>query len=430
MKKIDFLYVAGMHSDQHVPALSEHFSEIGKSYLVVTENYADYIKWERAGIPVYFISARGPAKPSALSRHLAGRLSIDNIIETEFRYYSFPRKLLRKKFFRLCVSIEKFLDIYDLDVVIQKPGGEIIRRIFFNLPGTKPVCFGESYFSGYSTLYLDEYKTPYPSRLGKVIPDPLALLNKSLGKGKEVKYSAKLADFSQHKLKRLRLLFKGGCFSVLYSYFSHRVKLWPFGAIRRKLSGWLYSRQLDELKGSNKKIFYFPLNVKAESELYVRNFILAEQATICWQLKKLLPQNAELVVKEHPGNSKSLGLFEMFKLWWNGVFIADSSTPSSTILERCDGVVAVSSTVLIEAVQRNIPILVLGAWPYSRCLVDRSCGNSTRQLIEFFNSPRDFMIQAEPFSNRAKQYLHKGSAYSDGEEFRKLLNSIVELKEE
>lgn len=430
MEKIDFLYVAGMHSDQHVPALSDYFREHRKKYLVVTENFADYVKWRDAGVSVFFISTYKKPEPSKLSGYVETRLGLDNIVETEFRYYSLPRVHLFNKFFRLCNAVEELLEKYDICRVIQKPGGEILRRIFFNLPGVRTVCFGESYFNGYSTLYLDEYKTPIKSLCRKESGELVELLNETLGSGSEVKYTARLKDFSQSKIKRLLLLLSARGYGVLLSFLSHRLKLKPFGVIRKKLTLWFLSRNMDALSDQDKKVFYFPLNVKAESELYVRNYILAEQAVICQQLKKLLPGNAELIVKEHPGNSKSLGFLEMYKLWRAGVFIVRADTPSSKVLERCDGVVAVSSTVLIEAIEKKKPVLILGSWPYSKFFAGRNSENSALQVVSYFQSPDEFVVELEAFAENAGQYLHKGAAYSSLNEFKELLESIMMLDEE
>lgn len=430
MKKIDYLYVAGLHSDQHVPAISHYFSNLGKEYLIVTENYADYFKWKEKGINAFFISGKGSSHPTKLSNHINKKISLENIVETEFRYYSLPKYLLKKKFYRLCSSIEHLMLHFEVDCIIQKPGGEILRRIFFNLPDANNICFGESYFHGYSTLYYDEYKSPVESKNQEVLRDPKRLLDRKLGEGKEVKYVSQLEDIKQNKKDRLVLLLSKKCFSVLFSYFSHRLKLGIFGYMRNRFSRLFFSKNWKSLSAiaSKKKIFYFPLNVKAESELYVRNFVFAEQVMICKQIKKLLPENSILLIKEHPGYSKSLGLLDLMTLAMKGIVIADSRIPSSRILKVSSGVIGVSSTVLIEAIQKNIPVLVMGAWPYSKYTVGRSSENSTKKLTSFFSHPEEYAVNVDVFSDKASAYLHEGSAYSDHEEFCNLLSSITYLQ--
>lgn len=435
-KHFDYCYIAGMHGDATVPIMDKFYKKEGCSFAVITENFSDHVEWLKLGIHSIFIydqhyrQNNNQEVYNEIKRYIFSKLSIENLIVTEYMYYKTPRFFLRRKVNNLLFHLDGLFNEYYFETILQKPGGEILRRIFFNLSDTRflknNICFGESYLNGKSVLYQGEFKEFVKIEKNIILPDEeiKKLIFQSFGK-KEFTYTSPLPKPKKSKISVLKDLFNAKSFNIIYSYFSIRLRSELIGWIRRVFLTPLYINDLTSIKN---EYFFFPLNVQAESELFVRNYLLAKQGETLKKLVALVPDNRILLVKEHPGYSKSLGVIESYLLWLKGVRFLNPKMKSLDAITASEGVIAVSSTVLIESIVHEKPILILGEWSYGRELLNRGSEFTLRHIQTFFVSLQDYKVdKIDFFRNLLTSHAVDGIGYKGETELLKYLSAITAI---
>lgn len=183
-------------------------------------------------------------------------------------------------------------------------------------------------------------------------------------------------DFTPKKLKNilkniLKLILKFDRLSFLRlksSYFSSRNKK--------------YYTNIDHLK---KPFFLYPLNQPYDEQLLLRAPNFTDNINTIKFLMKNLPNNIDLVIKEHPVNpgmisSRQIKYF--INTYKNIKFISPESHLRD-VLKISNGMITINSTSGLEALVLNKNILVLGEGYYKSL-------NSTFTLDEFTNQKEVF----------------------------------------
>lgn len=431
-EKIDICYVSGLHGDALVPSLAKICLKEKIKLLVITENYSDFKLWSEQGVFCEYIYNLKSGTSGNVFEEIKKTMSIDSLINTEWSYYNVPKIFLKRKCNVLSDCVEGLIRNYEIKVVLQRPGGEILRRILFNYKDKSDyeiVVLGENYCNGFSTLYKDEFKTFYFSD-NKQVKKIKELLKAKFDGGNVIKYTKGIV-YSKNDKKKSKLnvfidLVSKANFGVIYSYFSIRFKLEIIGRIRRHIYNFMAMTEKDFLLDKNKK-FYFPLNVSAESELFVRNSFFSDQFFVIKKLLHLKPHNDTFYIKSHPGNSKSLSIYELIYLKFLGVKILDSKIKTKMIVKSVDGVFGVSSTVLFESIYFNTPVHIIGAWPYSDQLLKISNQLNDKIIIDFFRYPSNYKFDYDNLIEKYSNVLFEGDIYTDLSTLTDITRSIQNL---
>ena len=143
----------------------------------------------------------------------------------------------------------------------------------------------------------------------------------------------------------------------------------PWTLLRQNLSEWLRARVArpfyDQL-GSERPFVYFPLHVTDDYKIMRVIPHCVDQASLVEQVADALPQGYDLVLKEHPMSlgRNSVRLLRRLRQRRN-VRLVDPYTNTHDLIKRSRAVVVISSTVGLEALLYEKPVLTLGQPYYS-----------------------------------------------------------------
>lgn len=147
---------------------------------------------------------------------------------------------------------------------------------------------------------------------------------------------------------------------------------------------------------------YFPLHVTDDYKLVGLLPQWRDQAALVEQVAAALPPGLELVIKEHPlsvGRNELRLLRRLARI--DRVRLVHPRTSSHTLLRRCTAVVVVSSTVGLEALLYEKPVLTLGRPYYAGygLTMDVSSIDELRAALPGLPAFR-------PDSERTRRFLH------------------------
>lgn len=169
------------------------------------------------------------------------------------------------------------------------------------------------------------------------------------------------------------------------------------GRFRERLARSLYTTA-----DGARPFLYFPLHVRDDYKLKRLIPHRADQLSIVELLARALPHGYDLVVKEHPnsiGRNRFVDLLAMRRI--PNVRVVAPRFSSNELIRRSAGVVAISSTVGIEALLQHKRVMTLGRPYYAGAGVTRdlySLAEVRAELPAFVDAPVD--------AERIDQFLH------------------------
>jgi len=167
-------------------------------------------------------------------------------------------------------------------------------------------------------------------------------------------------------------------------------------AARARVARSLYSPE------GERPFLYFPLHVTGDYKIRRLRPHCADQEAILGEVAAALPPEVELVVKEHPmsiGRNPIAMLRRLSRI--PNVRLVDPHTSSLRLLSRAEGVVTISSTVGLEALLFERPVLTLGRPFYSGygVTLDLDSPSGVDAAV-----PR--LLDFEPDRERTRRFLH------------------------
>lgn len=112
-----------------------------------------------------------------------------------------------------------------------------------------------------------------------------------------------------------------------------------------------------------KPYLLFPLNVPEDAQIVLREPQFADILSACQLVANILPTGITLALKEHPGHPGMLDHIPLrsFLRENPGVRFLDATVPMSDVLPDALGIVAISSTSVLEAAINGKPAVILGS---------------------------------------------------------------------
>ena len=150
---------------------------------------------------------------------------------------------------------------------------------------------------------------------------------------------------------------------------------------RRSLNGF-YLRHIasyDKLADIRGKIAFYGLHVQPESSIDVRGSYFSDQIKLIKDIRRALPFDTTLVVKEHPNflGIRGVSYFREIRGIPN-VALVHHDVSAFDILEKCDVVFTVSGTIAYEAGMLGIPAVVFSPMYFDRLSTVHYCAEITR----------------------------------------------------
>jgi hypothetical protein len=138
----------------------------------------------------------------------------------------------------------------------------------------------------------------------------------------------------------------------------------PWRLLHQNISEWLRAwaaRPFYDRLDPNRPFVYFPLHVTDDYKIQRIVPHCADQASLLEQVADVLPQGHDLVLKEHPMSlgRNSIRLLRRLRRRAN-VRLVDPYTSTHELIRLAEAIVVISSTVGLEALLYDKPVLTLG----------------------------------------------------------------------
>lgn len=175
--------------------------------------------------------------------------------------------------------------------------------------------------------------------------------------------------------------------------FAHQKLLWPLA--RRQMA----ARRLDD---QQRPFVYFPMHLDPEATTLVFSPWSVDQAHVVEVLRRALPPDVDLVVKENPKMwGVRPGAFYKRIRQAHGIWI-EPTTPSEALIERAAAIITLTGTTGIEALLLGKPVALLGKPPWADALasahvlkLDESLPEGLRDLLAGRLIPDQALFEAE-----------------------------------
>lgn len=414
--KYNIAYVATVTGDLgFCLLLNKICSELNVSFLIISSNKRDYKYLLQHKISAVYVGPHVVVPNNNAEVRLGPNAQA--YVKCENSYYGLFKGVVAIAYQRMKYSIQKSLDKYTIDMVVQNPGGEVIRGLmheYCKSKNIKMIYFGE-YFKefGGSVLYSDDRKKLVPNAL-QYSSTPAKL--DTTDSGGVVLYTLPSLQYKNRLVRVFDLLLSRDVYAFV-SAVGYRIE-----SIKSKLSSFITNflavdEKEFERKDDCKKIL-IAMNVLAESELFIRNESYSKPLNLLETTKKL-KKKYSVFIKGHPGGAKSFSVTDAIRFRIGGVKIIIKEVPASRIIDAFDVIGFVSSTVGIEAIRGNVPILCIGNWPY-RFIADAA----TVESVDQFHSIR---VDKDKFFKILSGYIHPGKSYGTVQELKTLIKSILNL---
>ena len=307
------------------------------------------------------------------------------------------------------LALEKVVAEFDPHVVVPEVGRETLRESAYLVGmrhGARVFFLLNSIFPNPLRLTVDSYHAPLvPSDEIRALDarertEVESFVRDFIGRGKpilahrRVKVTlGKLRDFARHVAvsrtqERDNEYLNPSRF--VRNYFVQRGRALAVGRLYGELG--------------ERPYYYFPLHVTDDFKIERAIPHCADQESLIRQVADALPQGYDLVLKEHPvsiGRNDPAMLRRLTRV--PNVRLVDPYTSSHELIKGSAAVVVISSTVGIEALMYEKPVLTLGQPYYAGYGVTQDL-DSFRHIRTIVPALREF----EPDRERILQLLHAG----------------------
>ena len=307
------------------------------------------------------------------------------------------------------LALEKVIAEFDPQIVVPEVGRETLRESAYLVGmkhGARVFFLLNSIFPNPLRLTVDSYHAPLVP-LEEVRPldsgeraEVEQFIRDFIGRGKPILAHrrvsvtlGKLRDFARHVAvsrtqERDNEYLKPSRF--VRNYFQQKGRALAVGRLYGELG--------------DRPYYYFPLHVTDDFKIERAIPHCADQESLIKQVADALPQGYDLVLKEHPvsiGRNDPAMLRRLTRI--PNVRLVDPYTSSHDLIRNAAAVVVISSTVGIEALMYDKPVLTLGQPYYAGYGVTVDL-DSFRHIPAAVPALREFT----PDRERVLQLLHAG----------------------
>jgi len=358
---------------------SDFYGRVGKE-LERLGNQAVHVTWSRRaarklasnGIRVHCLPDLLTAPASVEIEREAARLegtydmpTIRDVWRTDWPCHGRPEEWCLERTVRQFLALESLFDSERPDVVVPEVGSETMRTAahLISLARGLPVLFlFYTIFPRPLRLYVDSLHAPIcaPEDIRELSGDERIEV-----RAFSERFKREAAPIRPHReppirLRRARLLARHVAVRAL----------WDRDNDYLRPGRWLLQQLAEEVRApaarplyrrpSGRPFVYFPLHVVDDYKIARVIPHWADQGSTVEQVAAALPYRHELVVKEHPMSigRNSLGFLRRLARIPN-VRIVDPHTSSHELIRHCEALVVISSTVGLEALLYEKPVLTL-----------------------------------------------------------------------
>ncbi|AYB31109.1 hypothetical protein [Chryseolinea soli] len=434
MEQFDIALISSYHQDILSVDWVLTIGEVGKRGTVITPNPNEYEMLMAQGAHAIYLKHYFPPSVPPLEEIEAyfkarGVNDLKDYVATEKSYYFQSDAHLIAYAYQYAFAFERIFAEIKINAILHPvQGGEVVRRtaaLIADLRSVSVIFLGETFIPGTMNLYSDEFRTVLKPTFHPELSAEKAteVINDKISRKPVVHYSTQRRRFKGTPLlKKMYTLVKDGNWNILRAYIARKKSLsidYVIKAGYTKLTG--VFKPLD----TTEKYFYYPFNVDAESELFIRNPGFVDQVAAMEKLAKVLPKGYKLYVKTHPGVDGHLSIRSYRRLRKiKNVVPLKPTINSFDVVKHSQGVVMASSTVGLESYIMGKATCVVGLWPYT------TYGNfvTVNDLSETFDRILTRKTTNDPvkFVQNLYRDTIAGSIYGSADDFKLLINNLFE----
>lgn len=317
-------------------------------------------------IESYSIDVKGKDKTKDEILGFLRSISNYDINEIIYTQYVFNGKrdliILQEKALQLVSNVIDFIpNLVNIDVFLDFAGNEIGHVVFdciSRAKKTRIIKFRESLFP--DRIVLTENQFSFWEVLNTNKPRTIDVKNK-VNDFIETYFEKKTVFWGNPKDRDFKIKITGK--GKLQKVFS--IKKWKslFYSMKRLSTKYVVRRLYDsDIKiDTTKKVFYFPLHYPLDSQLVYRGRPFLDQVSFALTIADFLPYNSQLIIKEHPHARGAISFNNLKRLREDSrIVLLHPWVNSHDILEKTDYVITINSTVALEALYKNIPVISFG----------------------------------------------------------------------
>ena len=339
-------------------------------------------------------------------------LNLRDIYKTDPPYRGLRPKLTERELvertIRHFLAIERLYDELGPDVVIPEVGSEPIRTVSHLVAldrGITTLFLMYTLFDDPLRLYADTMHAPIveQSELRPLTDDERSELDDFVTRFTERAKPIRAYRRVSVSTKRLRIIARH--FAVKALWDRDNEYLTPIGWLVRDLREKVRARLLRLLyvdRDPGRKFVYFPLHVTDDYKILRLIPHCVHQEAIIKLVAASLPHGYDVIIKEHPmsiGRNEVSMLRRLAKV--PNIRLVPPHTNSHQLVQDADAIAVISSTVGLEALMYEKPVMAIGQPFYSGygVTVDvdsfREIPEKTQELLSF-----------EPDPERIRRFLH------------------------
>lgn len=431
---LDMAIISSYHQDVLSVDWVLTVQEYGKSAAVITPNPNEYEMLIAQGAKAIYLNHYFPTgKPSSETIQKffeeRGVHDLKDYVATEKSYYFQSDEHLIDYAYKYAFAFERIYAEKSITTILHPvQGGEVVRRtasLIAHLRSVNVIYLGETFIPGTMNLYSDEYRTLLKPTGPRELSAEKAktIIDDKVNRKPVIFYSTERRKFKgTPMLKKMYTLVKEGNWNIIAAYIARKKSLSVDFLIK---DGYVKLNGLFQAFDPNQKYFYYPFNVDAESELFIRNPGFVDQVAVIEKLAKVLPEGYKLYVKTHPGVDGHLSVDSYKRLVKiKNVVPLKSTVNSFDVVKHSQGVVMASSTVGLESYIMGKPTCVIGFWPYVIYgnFIEVKEFNETFKRILAHNTPNDPVT----FIQNLYRDTIDGSIYGGADAFKLLIKNLFE----
>jgi len=435
-KVFDLALICAYHEERMASSWVRASEEIGKKCLIITPNFNEFLALQEQKIAVVYLGNLAPSSTPTIEEikkyfNNLGVDDLDNFIGTERSYYRQSENPIIRSAFRYAKSFTKLFEEYDIRCILHPvQGGEVVRStasLLAHAKGIRVVYVGETFIPRTMNLYSDEMRTVIKinRETNLTETEAEAIIRDKVERKPVVFYETTLDDYVTTPLvKKFMRLVRAGNWNIIHAYFAYKKIIHVDRHVKdfyTKITG------VFEDPDASDKYFYYPFNVDAESELFIRNKDFTDQASTIEKLSVNLPDGYKLYVKTHPGVEGHLTLNNYRRLKkLKNVKILHASVNSFNVVKNSLGVIIVSSTVGLESYILGKPTCIIGHWPYDiygNFIICKDLSLVFDKLLGHKGTPNDPV----KFVQNIYRDTIDGSIYASKQDFKNLVKSLFNV---
>ncbi len=311
---------------------------------------------------------------------------------------------------RHVVAVERLIDEVRPDAVVPEVGNETLRTAVHLVGvdrGVPVLLLGYTIFPRPLMLCVDALNIPLVSRreVRELEPAESAEVEAFISD-----FKAKAAPIRPYRARPINrgrwvTLARHLAVRLLWDRDNDYLKPleWSLGLVAERVRPRI-ARYLYEQIDPSRPFVYFPLHLAEDYKLERLIPQWADQRWVIEQLARALPHGVDLVVKEHPiavGRYR-LGLLSRLRRMKN-VRLVDPYTGSHELIEAARAIAVISSTVGLEALLHEKPVLTLGKPYYAGfgVTLDLESPEDLRHLVPA-------LLDFRPDPEQIRRFLHAG----------------------